>query len=134
MRRLQDGFERGERVLFDGEKITGERPSEQRVAKSELARVVHGMLPHVELAGLLVEVNRETGFLDEYGRLIESNFVLRWSGDPDYMHHEHINFIGRHTVDMRHGPPKGKHRPLRLPAPQATPTRIAATNETATNG
>jgi len=155
--------------------------------------------------------------LREYGRLIESNFVLRWSGDPDvrqrshgqlnkgesanslrrevgygnrgrvraqdpeqlhrhmearrlvtnaigywnaryialsfkaleragwllldeqvrrvhYMHHEHINFIGRHTVDMRHGPPKGKHCPLRLPAPQATPTRAAATNETATNG
>lgn len=37
-----------------------------------------------------------------------------------YMHHEHINFIGRHTGDMRRGPPKGKHRPLRLPAPQAT--------------
>lgn len=65
VRRLQHGFERGERVLFDGEKITGERPSEQRVAKCELARVVHGMLPHVELAALLVEVNRETGFLDE---------------------------------------------------------------------
>lgn len=63
--RLQTGHERGERVLFDGEKITGERPGEQRVAKSELARVVHGMLPRVELAGLLVEVNRETGFLDE---------------------------------------------------------------------
>ena len=46
-------------------------------------------------------------------------------------HHEHINLIGHHEINLRAGPRKGNHRPLRQPAnlPRLLDT---ATNKTAT--
>jgi TnpA family transposase len=67
VRDLQDGYERGERVLFDGQQLTGEPASERRSEPSEIAAVVPRMLPEVQFASLLVDVHRDTGFLDELG-------------------------------------------------------------------
>ena len=64
-RALQDGYERGERVLFDGHKLTGEPAGERRIDDSPVARLVSGMLPPVQYASLLIDVHRDTGFLDE---------------------------------------------------------------------
>ena len=65
VRRLQAGFDARERVLFDGRKIIGEPPSDQRVEKPAVAGVVHGMLPLVEIASLVIETHHDIGFLDE---------------------------------------------------------------------
>ncbi len=48
-------------------------------------------------------------------------------------HHEHINLIGHHDINLRAGPRHGNHRPLRLPAELDTLLKRAATNKTATN-
>jgi TnpA family transposase len=64
-RALQEGYERGERVLFDGQRLTGEPAGERHVDESPVARLVSGMLPPVQYASLLVDVHRDTGFLDE---------------------------------------------------------------------
>jgi hypothetical protein len=64
-RGLQAGYERGERVLFDGHELTGEPAGERRVEDSPVARLVSGMLPPVQYASLLIDVHRDTGFLDE---------------------------------------------------------------------
>ncbi len=48
-------------------------------------------------------------------------------------HHEHINLIGHHDINLRSGPRHGHHRPLRLPAELDTLLKRAATNKTATN-
>ena len=48
-------------------------------------------------------------------------------------HHEHINLIGHHHINLRAGPRKGNHRPLRLPPDLNALLNHAATNKTATN-
>ena len=48
-------------------------------------------------------------------------------------HHEHINLIGHHDINLRAGPRHGHHRPLHLPAELDTLLKRAATNKTATN-
>ncbi len=48
-------------------------------------------------------------------------------------HHEHINLIGHHHINLRAGPRKGNHRPLRLPPDLNALLNQAATNNTATN-
>jgi len=40
---------------------------------------------------------------------------------------------GGHDIDLRTGPRKGKHRPLRQPAQLKLPAKSEATNATATN-
>jgi Tn3 transposase DDE domain len=48
-------------------------------------------------------------------------------------HHEHINLIGHHDINLRAGPRPGNHRPLRLPPELDKLLQHAATNKTATN-
>jgi hypothetical protein len=62
---LQDGYDRGERVLFDGEHLTGEPPGERQTRESKIARLVPAMLPTVQFAEILIDVHRDLSFLDE---------------------------------------------------------------------
>jgi hypothetical protein len=64
-RQLQQRYEEGERALYDGIRLTGEPPSEREVKESKLARLAPRMLPEVQYAQLLVEVNRDVPFLHE---------------------------------------------------------------------
>ena len=48
-------------------------------------------------------------------------------------HHEHINLIGHHDINLRAGPRHGHHRPLNVPAELDTLLKRASTNKTATN-
>jgi hypothetical protein len=66
-RQLQERYERDERVLYDGQAITGQPPGEQRAPTSPYAPVVHSMLPLMQFAPLLIDVHRDTAFLDELG-------------------------------------------------------------------
>jgi TnpA family transposase len=66
-RQLQERYEQGERVLYDGIGLTGEPPSEREVKESRLAKLAPQMLPEVQYAQLLVDVNRDVPFLDELG-------------------------------------------------------------------
>ncbi len=54
-----NGYERGERVLFDGQRFTGEPLGERHVDESPVARLVSGMLPPVQYASLPVDVHRD---------------------------------------------------------------------------
>jgi TnpA family transposase len=64
-RQLQEGYEQGERVLYDGLRLTGEPPSERQMPESKLAKLAPRMLPEVQYAQLLVDVNRDVPFLEE---------------------------------------------------------------------
>ena len=66
-RPLQEGYEQGDRVLYDGLRLTGEPPSERHVEESKLAKLAPRMLPEVQYAQLLVDVNRDVPFLEELG-------------------------------------------------------------------
>ncbi len=61
----QDGYERGERVLFDGHSLTGEPPGERQTHESKVAKLVPAMLPTIQFSEILIDVHRDLGFLNE---------------------------------------------------------------------
>ncbi len=66
-RQLQDGYARGERVLYDGVRLIGEPPAERLIPESKLALLAPQMLPEVQYAQLLIDVSRDVPFLAALG-------------------------------------------------------------------
>ncbi|MDQ3677621.1 MAG: Tn3 family transposase [Actinomycetota bacterium] len=67
VRGLQQGYESGVDVLYDGQQIVGRRPRAQLLPDStrRLVSSTHAMLPKVSLAALIIDVDRDTAFMDE---------------------------------------------------------------------
>ena len=67
MRGLQHGHETGIDVLYDGQQIVGRRSRAQLLPDStrRLVSSTHAMLPKVSLAALIIDVDRDTAFMDE---------------------------------------------------------------------